>query len=87
MTDRPTDPMERIVYDALIDAKVDFVSEQDNPHHLDFYLPGLDLHIEVMRMHTPRVAVQMARVDHVVVAQGPVAVRWVAKAIRDGALV
>lgn len=77
------DPMERIVEEALTDAGIDFVTERDgDTHNLDFYLPQLDLFIEVKRMHSPRIAQQTARVDNVIVAQGEKAVRALATALR-----
>lgn len=80
-----TDPMERLVEDALIDAGIPFVADRDGgtAHNLDFHLPDHDVAIEVKRMHSPRVAEQMSRADNVIVAQGEAAVRLLAAAIRS----
>lgn len=92
MTRQPvtTDPMERIVEEALINAGVPFVVDYGpgggTPHHLDFHLPEHDVAIEVKRLHSPRTADQMARVENVIVAQGEAAVRLLAAAIRGGSL-
>ena len=54
-----------------------------SPANLDFYLPGEDVHIEVKRLHSDRIAAQMARADNVIAAQGETAVRFLAAAIRS----
>lgn len=79
-----TDPMEIAIRDALQSADIRFVTDDDgqNPKSLDFYLPDLDVHIEVKQFHTPRVAEQMARADNVIVAQGSKAVSLLADWIR-----
>ena len=72
-----TCPMERRVNDALEQAGVMFVHEsQDNKatNGLDFYLPHLNLYIEVKQFHTDRIAEQMSRVDNVIAVQGEYAV-------------
>lgn len=78
--------MERLIEEALIDAGVPFAMEGDKGERLpmDFYLPELDIHIEVKRFHSPRVAEQMARVENVIAAQGEAGVRALAGAIRHG---
>lgn len=85
---RPTDPMERIIADALRDAKIphtiDVVHGTD--HNLDFHLPDDAPHgiaIEVKRMHAPRISEQMSRHPDVIVAQGEYAVRLLGRAIRS----
>lgn len=83
-----TDPMERLIADALVFAGVRFVTDEGggNPAGLDFYLPDSDVHIEVKRLHSPRIAEQMSRAPNVIAAQGEVAVRWIADLIRAGRL-
>jgi hypothetical protein len=78
-----TDPMERIIEAALVDAGIAFQSDfgGGTPHNLDFDLPDYGIAIEVKRGHTPRIAAQMARVENVVVAQGKEAVEFLAAAI------
>lgn len=82
---RTHDPMERIIAEALVEAGIAFETEATgDTHRLDFYLPQLDLFIEVKRMHSPRIAEQTARVENVIVAQGLQAVQALAAAIRGG---
>lgn len=64
------DPMEAVIERGLETAGIEYRRADANPRHLDFYLPGLDLYIEVKRFHTPRVAEQMARVPDIIVIQG-----------------
>jgi transcriptional regulator with XRE-family HTH domain len=80
------DPMERIVEQALIDAHVAYLPDQDgkSPSNLDFYLPDHDVHIEVKRFHSERIGAQMARAENVIAAQGKKAVELLATAIRGG---
>ena len=79
-----TDPMERIVEQALIDAGIPYIADRDagTSHRLDFDLPEHGVAIEVKRMHSPRISEQMARAENVIVAQGEVAVRLLADALR-----
>jgi len=80
-----TDPMEHLIEQALLDAGIAYATE-DNPLNaakLDFYLPDLDLYIEVKRLHTPRIAEQTARVENVIVAQGSDAVTALEKRLRN----
>jgi hypothetical protein len=81
---RCTDPMERMIEEALIEAGITFQSDfgGGTPHNLDFHLPDYDVAIEVKRMHSPRISDQMARADNVIAAQGIKGVRFLAKAIR-----
>lgn len=77
------DPMEQLIRDALSGAGIRFQTDDGggNPRNLDFYLPDLDLHIEVKQFHSERVAEQMARAENVIVAQGKDAVIWLARLI------
>lgn len=76
-----TDSMERLIADALDDAGIAY--RRDHVSRLDFYLCDLDVHIEVKRMHSPRIANQTARVNNVIVAQGLEAVRALVCMIRS----
>lgn len=82
-----TDPMEQLIADALSEAGIDYArgGEPGNASRLDFYLPLYDIHIEVKRLHTPRVAEQMSRAENVIVAQGKEAVEMLALLIRRAA--
>lgn len=83
-----TDPMERLIADALNARGFKYVTDfgGQNPTNLDFYLPAHDVHIEVKRFHSDRVAEQMRRAPNVIVAQGEAAVSFLARAIAAGAL-
>src|SRR5690606_10313219 len=56
-----TDPMERVTGEALSAAGIDFITdhEPESPASLDFYLPDTDVHVEVKRFHSERVADQL----------------------------
>lgn len=79
-----TDPMERIIESALVDAGIAFQSDfgDGTSHNLDFDLIELGIAIEVKRLHSPRIAAQMSRTENVIAAQGIEAVRLLAKLIR-----
>ena len=81
-----TDPMERTIELALIEAGIQYTSDQggETSSALDFHLTDLDIAIEVKRFYTARTGEQMARAPNVIVAQGEVAVRFLAQAIRSG---
>jgi hypothetical protein len=79
-----TDPMERILADALDRAGLDYVTGDKNEARLDFYLPSIDLYIEVKQFHSARIAGQMSRAPNVIAAQGELAVRLLANLIEAG---
>lgn len=67
----PQDPLEQRVREALTEAGVHFVEEEDpRAKRLDFYMPGFYVHIEVKQFHTPRVADQLQRAPNVILLQG-----------------
>lgn len=76
--------MEQIIETALRDADIPFVTDfgGGETRNLDFYLPEQGVYIEVKRMHSPRIAEQMSRAQNVIAAQGDIAVRFLADAIR-----
>lgn len=78
-----TDPMEQIIERALLTAGIRFVADRDGgtSHNLDFDLPDHGVAIEVKRLHSERTGDQMKRAPNVIVAQGEVAVRFLADAI------
>lgn len=81
---RTTDPMERLIEAALIDARLRYVTDHGGgmPENLDFYLPDYDVFIEVKRFHSDRIAEQMSRAPNVIAVQGDVSARFVAAMIR-----
>jgi hypothetical protein len=81
-----SDPLERMIEAALIDAGIRFVTDEGggNPSRLDFRLVDYDIEIEVKRFHTLRTGDQFGRAPNVIVAQGEPAVRFLAAAIRSG---
>ncbi len=82
-SDRPTDPMELLIAEALDDAGIDYVTDFNggNPSGLDFKLAN-GIEIEVKRFHSPRVAEQMGRAENVIAVQGEAAIRYFADLIR-----
>lgn len=74
-----TDPMERIVADALDAAGISYATDLGggNPSGLDFRLAG-GVEIEVKRFHSPRIAEQMSRAENVIAIQGIEAARFFA---------
>ena len=76
-------PLEAEIESALKHAGIEYLTEESNPTHMDFYLPALDIHIEVKGGFTSRVIRQMHRADNVIVAQGQTAVKFLASAIRS----
>lgn len=77
------DPMEKIIAEALRAGGFQFDTGEggNNPTGLDFFLPGADLHIEVKRFHSDRIAEQMSRAANVIALQGEGAVRFFARCI------
>lgn len=74
------DPMEKIVREALDAANIFFVEEEDERAlGLDFYLPIVDVHIEVKQFHSERISEQMSRAPNVIAIQGIEAARLFAK--------
>jgi hypothetical protein len=84
VAERLSDPMERLVAEALGFSGIDYLHESAGAP-LDFWLVGEDIHIEVKRLHSPRIAAQMARVENVIAVQGKPAVEWFVAMIRDNA--
>ena len=64
---RPTDPIEQVVFDALSKAGIKFTQ---NDAGLDFHLPDFGVHIECKQFHTPRISEQGSRASDVIVVQG-----------------
>lgn len=81
----PRDPVERVIYDALVEAQVNFIVEKDHDPRscdLDFYLPDIDLHIECKRGHSDRTADQIRRSDNIILIVGMDAARHYAGLLR-----
>lgn len=81
-----SDPMERIVEAALIDAGIRYETDfgGGTASRLDFHLVDFGIEIEVKRFYSSRTGEQMARAPNVIVAQGEAAIRFLAAAIRSG---
>lgn len=86
MAKRPgiPDPMEKLIAEALDSVGIRYVRDAygNGAVGLDFYLPDSNLHIEVKRFHSDRIADQITRAANVIVAQGEVAVWHLANLIR-----
>lgn len=76
------DPMEKLIRDALIDIGEPFIEENKNLANLDFYLPRINVYIEVKQFHSKRISNQMERASNVIVAQGKEAVEALASMIK-----
>jgi hypothetical protein len=80
----PRDPVERLIYDALLASGIPFAMDG---HRADGLCRGLDfvthdgIFIECKQFHTDRVAAQMKRADNVICIQGMAAARFFAEAI------
>jgi transcriptional regulator with XRE-family HTH domain len=83
---KSSDPLERMIEQALVDAGIPYFTDRggETESRLDFYLPSIDVAIEVKRFYSTRTGEQMARAPNVIVAQGEAAVRFLAAAIRSG---
>lgn len=75
------DPMEQMIQDALEDGCIAY--RRDHVSRLDFFLPDLNVHIEVKRMHSDRIAKQMSRAPNVIAVQGLEAVQMMARLLRQ----
>jgi hypothetical protein len=80
-----SDPMERMIADALNKAGMPAIHEGDKRRAgigptFDFDL-GNGVYIEVKRMHTPRVEKQLAQAENVILIQGKQAAEWFSAAI------
>ena len=64
------DPVEIVIERGLELAGIKYIRCDEQHRHLDFYLPELNIYIEVKQFHTPRIAEQMARVPDIIAIQG-----------------
>lgn len=69
-----TDPIEAIIAAALCKAGISYLHETDmnaeDSLGLDFYLPEMDVYIEVKQFHSARISRQMAQAPNVIAIQG-----------------
>lgn len=88
---RHADPVEAVITAALKRAGIAYRRNvwpwpAETERRLDFYLPDLDLYIEVTRMHTPRKIEQLKGLENVLLIQGlPAARAFIALLERCGA--
>jgi len=73
-----TNPMERMIAEALAKAGIPFSTDPNQTSRLDFRLETGPVYIEVKQFHSARIAEQMGRVENVVAIQGAEAVAWFA---------
>lgn len=65
------DPVEIVIAEGLERAGIEYERKSENRFpHLDFYLPRLNIYIEVKQFHTDRIADQMSRVPDIIAIQG-----------------
>ena len=60
-----TDPLEKAMAALLDEAGIPYVRPEivrSDPTTLDFYLPTIDLYVELKQWHSPRLADQIAKV-------------------------
>lgn len=85
------DPIEQIIRAALSDSGVRF-SDNENArenHGLDFYLPDVDVHIEVEAgpSDTDRASRQLRQAENVILIQNKHAALWFASVLRGTPLI
>jgi hypothetical protein len=73
-----TDPVEKIIADALDEAGIAYMRGRATGE-LDFYLVASGVWIECKRAHSPRIADQMARYPHVIAVQSIEAAQLLAR--------
>lgn len=69
VVERITDPIERIIADALLGANVPFTSEKSGTHRLDFGL-GDGVFVEVKQFYTARADSALQKNENVILIQG-----------------
>lgn len=79
----PSDPMERLIAEALLEAGEPFMHEVPTGNRrIDFYLPNRDTYIEVKRFHSDRTDAQMSLCENIIAVQGKTAVLLLASLLR-----
>ena len=84
MGERTKDPIEAEVARGLDAARLWYTREGDPGHPergLDFYLHGIDIHIECKWSHSDRIAEQTSRFRNVIVVQGLEAAKLLSNAL------
>ena len=80
----PVDPVECIIYDALVENGVPFTNNARLTDGLDFMIEvDPPVYIECKQFHSPRITGQMARQKNVIAVQGLDAAHWLAGILRD----
>ncbi len=75
-----SDDLELRIAAALDKRSITFIHESEGMgFHLDFYLPDLDIYIEVKKFHTDRVISQLVTQENVVLIQGRKSVEFLEK--------
>lgn len=70
-----TDHLEAQIGKALTEKGIKFIhGSQGNNQRLDFYLPDLNIYLEVKQYHTERSLSQLASQDNIILIQGREAV-------------
>lgn len=77
-----SDNLEKSIAEALEKSGIDFIHESENKlQQLDFYLPSLDVYIEVKQYHSERISKQMSYKDNVIAVQGKYSVAFLIQLI------
>lgn len=82
VVERITDPIERIIADALLGANVPFTSEKGGTHRLDFGL-GDGVFVEVKQFYTARADSALQKNENVILIQGRRAAERFASLLRQ----
>lgn len=82
VVERITDPIERIIADALLGANVPFTSEKSGTHRLDFGL-GDGVFVEVKQFYTARADSALQKNENVILIQGRRAAERFASLLRQ----
>lgn len=73
-----SDELEKHVAEALLAANIQFRHESQGVNQrLDFYLPELDIYLEVKKFHSDRSNAQLATQNNVILIQGRESVKFI----------
>lgn len=82
---KQVDPCEFLIRNALAIAGYDFQENvKVDDRQIDFYIPDLDLYIEVKQYHSDRISSQMSKVQNIIAVQGLAACQQFAEILKKG---
>lgn len=73
------DPLEQMIAVALDNAGIKYFTDYEgkSPANLDFFLPDLDIYLEIKSGHSKRISKQMTRHQNIIAIQGQKSVGFV----------